>query len=214
MSTEPVRVVVADDHAPTRTRIREALEEGDCQVVGEAATAAEAIDLVQQHRPGAALLDIHMPGNGIRAAETLARSVPETAVVMLTQSSEDDDLFDSLRAGAVGYVLKGGDPSLLAGHLRRVLAGEPAMSPALVARIMDEFRAPSRPRFLRRTTVTAKLSPREWDVMELLGQGLTTDQVARRLFLSPTTVRVHVYGVLKKLRVQDRESAFRLLRGE
>lgn len=209
-----IRVVIADDHPPTRSRIRQALEEGGCVVVGEAGTADEAVALVSSTEPGVALLDIHMPGNGIHAAQEIGRVAPSTAVVMLTQSDEDDDLFDSLRAGAVGYLLKGSDPSLLAESLRRVLAGEAAMSPALVARIMEEFRAPTRPRFLRRTPAAARLSPREWEVMELLGEGLTTEQVARRLFLSPTTVRVHVSGVVKKLRVKDRESAFRVLRGE
>jgi len=210
----PARVVVADDHAPTRSRIRQALEHDGVEVVGEAATAGEAVSLVLARQPGVALLDIHMPGNGIKAAQEISRSASSTAVVMLTQSNEDDDLFDSLRAGAVGYVLKDGDPALLAGSLRRVLAGEAAMSPALVARIMDEFRAPTRPRFLRRTAAAARLSPREWEVMELLAQGLPTDEVARRLSLSQTTVRVHVSGVVKKLRVKDRESAFQLLRGD
>jgi DNA-binding NarL/FixJ family response regulator len=183
-------------------------------VVGEAATADAAVSLVMSHEPAVALLDIHMPGNGIKAAQAISRAASTTAIVMLTQSNEDDDLFDSLRAGAVGYLLKDGDPALLAGSLRRVLAGEAAMSPPLVARIMEEFRAPTRPRFLRRTPAAARLSPREWEVMELLARGLSTDEVARRLFLAPTTVRVHVSGVVKKLRVKDRESAFEILRGD
>ena len=88
------------------------------------------------------------------------------------------------------------------------------MSPRLVSRIMDEFRAPTKRRLGRKSPAAAKLSAREWEVMELLGQGLSTEDVAGRLFLSPTTVRVHVSAVLKKLRVRDRESAFRILRGE
>jgi DNA-binding NarL/FixJ family response regulator len=131
---------------------------------------------------------------------------------MLTASADDDDLFDSLRAGAAGYLLKDTDPCLLVDELRAVLAGDAAMSRRLVSRIMEEFRSPATPRFVRRSKASAKLSAREWEVMELLGEGLSTDEVARRLFLSPTTVRVHVSGVLRKLRVKDRESAFRLLR--
>jgi DNA-binding NarL/FixJ family response regulator len=88
------------------------------------------------------------------------------------------------------------------------------MHPRLVARIMEEFRAPAARRFGRRSTAAAKLTAREWEVMDLLAQGLSTEEVAGRLFLSPTTVRVHVSTVLKKLRVKDRQSAFRLLRGE
>lgn len=211
--TEPaIRVVMADDHARMRTRIRQALEAGGCVVCGEAESAADAVALALEHRPDVALLDIHMPGNGISAAREIARSLPGTAVVMLTASAEDDDLFDSLRAGASGYLLKDTDPDLLVDSLRGVLEGEAAMSRRLVGRIMEEFRSPATPRFARRSRASAMLSAREWEVMELLGEGLSTDEVARRLFLSPTTIRVHVSGVLRKLRVKDRESAFRLLR--
>jgi DNA-binding NarL/FixJ family response regulator len=209
-----LRIIIADDHARMRGRIREALESNGCEVAGEGASAEDAVRLAVEHRPDVALLDIHMPGNGIRAAREIVRSAPEVAVVMLTQSAEDDDLFDSLRAGASGYLLKDTDPTTLADELRGVLAGEPAMSPRLVARIMDEFRAPAKRRFARRSVAAAKLSAREWEVMQLLGEGLSTEEVARLLFLSATTVRVHVSSVLKKLRVKDRESAFRLLQGE
>lgn len=210
----PVRVVMADDHARLRAVIRRALEDGGCQVLGEAATAAEAVALTVSQQPDVALLDIHMPGSGIHAAQEIARVVPDAAIVMLTQSADDDDLFDSLRAGASGYLLKDTDPARLADALRGVLAGEGAMSPRLVSRIMDEFRAPTKRRLGRKSPAAAKLSAREWEVMELLGQGLSTEDVAGRLFLSPTTVRVHVSAVLKKLRVRDRESAFRILRGD
>jgi DNA-binding NarL/FixJ family response regulator len=212
VSEQPIRVVMADDHARMRTRIREALEAGGCVVVGEGESAEEAIALATEQLPDVALLDIHMPGNGITAAREIARSLPGTAVVMLTASAEDADLFDSLRAGASGYLLKDTDPAALVEELRSVLAGEAAMSRRLVSRIMEEFRAPATPRFTRRSRASARLSAREWEVMELLGEGLSTDDVAKRLFVSPTTVRVHVSSVLRKLRVKDRASAFRLLR--
>ena len=211
---ERVRVVMADDHARMRGRIREALEAGGCLVLGEGASGPEAVALVLQHQPDVALLDIHMPGGGIAAAREITRARPEVAVVMLTHSAEDDDLFDSLRAGASGYLLKDTDPADLPDALRSAVAGEALMPPRLVARIMDEFRAPGRRRFTRRTPAAAKLSTREWEVMQLLGEGLSTEEAAGRLFLSPTTVRVHVSSVLRKLRVKDRESAFRVLRGD
>lgn len=214
MNSLPIRVVIADDHAPMRSRIRQALEEGGCEVVGETATADEAIRLALQHRPDVALLDIHMPGNGIRAAQEIDGALPETAVVMLTQSSDDQDLFDSMRAGAVGYLLKTTDPGQLADKLRGVLQGEGAISPRMVSRIIAEFRAPTMKRFRRGSPTARKLSSREWAVMDLLAQGLNTDEVSQRLFISPTTVRVHVSSVVKKLRVKDRESAFKILRGE
>ena len=205
---------MADDHTRMRGRIRDALEAGGCEVCGEGASAEEAVRLAVEHRPDVALLDIHMPGNGIQAARDIVRRAPGVVVVMLTQSAEDDDLFDSLRAGASGYLLKDTDPATLADKLRGVLDGEAAMPPRLVARIMDEFRAPDKRRFGRHSVAASKLSAREWEVMQLLGEGLTTDEVSKRLFLSATTVRVHVSSVLKKLRVKDRESAFRLLRDE
>jgi DNA-binding NarL/FixJ family response regulator len=209
-----MRIVLADDHARMRGLIRAALEADGCEVCGEAANGPDAVRLTQEHHPDVALLDIHMPGNGIAAAREISAALPETAVVMLTQSSEEDDIFDSLRAGAAGYLLKDTDPARLGAALRGVLSGEAAMSRRLVARILDEFRAPTRRRFTRRTTAAARLSTREWEVMELLSEGASTEEVARRLFLSPTTVRVHVSTVLRKLRVSDRESAFRALRGE
>ncbi|MFL6002449.1 MAG: response regulator [Nocardioides sp.] len=212
MSDDPVSVVIADDHARIRAQIRMALEADGCVVLAEAATADEAIALTEEHRPDVALLDINMPGSGIRAAQTITSTSP-TCVVMLTQSTDDANLFDSLRAGAQGYVLKGGDPRELAAALRGVLAGEAAIDARLVTRILQEFRAPARPRFRRGSPAAGKLSPREWEVMELLANGASTDHVAQRLFLSPTTVRVHVSSVLRKLRVKDRESAFRVLRG-
>jgi DNA-binding NarL/FixJ family response regulator len=214
VSDRPVTVVMADDHTRLRAVVRRALEEDGCVVLGEGGTADDAVRLSVEHRPDVALLDIHMPGSGVQAAYQIAQQAPDTAVVMLTQSAEDDDLFDSLRAGASGYLLKDTDPGDLADALRGVLAGEAAISPRLVSRIMDEFRAPTRRRFGRRSAAAAKLSAREWEVMQLLGEGLSTEEVAGRLFVSPTTVRVHVSAVLKKLRVRDRESAFRLLRGE
>jgi DNA-binding NarL/FixJ family response regulator len=210
----PIRVILADDHPRMRGRVREALEADGCEVCGEGASADDAVRLATEHQPDVALLDIHMPGSGIRAARQIAKALPRVTVVMLTQSAEEDDLFDSLRAGAAGYLLKDGDPATLADALRGVLVGEAAMPPRLVARIIQEFSAPARRPFVRKSSAAARLSAREWEVMELLAEGLSTEAVAGRLFLSPTTVRVHVSSVLRKLRVKDRQSAFLLLRGD
>lgn len=214
MTTEPITVVIADDHAPMRGKVREALESGGCLVRGEAATAAEAVALARQHTPDVALLDIHMPGSGIQAAREIVRSLPDTVVVMLTQSAEDDDLFDSVRTGASGYLLKDTDPAALPDALRGVLSGEAAMSPRLVTRILAEFQAPKGRFSVRRPSAASRLSAREWEVMSLLAEGKSTQDVAQQLVLSPTTIRVHVSSVLRKLRVKDRDSAFKLLSDE
>jgi DNA-binding NarL/FixJ family response regulator len=214
VTPEAHRVVMADDHPQLRAHIRQALEAGGFEVCAEAANGPEAVRLVQEHQPDVVLLDIHMPGGGIRAAAEVSRLVPEVAIVMLTVSRDDNDLFDSLRAGASGYLLKDTDPERLPAALRGVLSGEAAIPRSLVARILDEFREPGRKRLGRRSKVAGLLTSREWEVMALLGEGLSTDDVAKRLFLSPTTVRVHISSVLRKLRVKDRQSAIDLLRDD
>lgn len=213
VNAEPRRVVIADDHPQLRAHIRQALEAGGFEVCAEASNGAQAVRYAEEHRPDVVLLDIHMPGGGIRAAAEVSRLLPGIAIVMLTVSRDDNDLFDSLRAGASGYLLKDTDPGRLPAALRGVLAGEAAIPRSLVARILDEFREPGRRRTVRRSKA-ALLTSREWEVMGLLGEGLTTEEVAKRLFLSPTTVRVHISSVLRKLRVKDRQAAIDLLRDE
>lgn len=213
--TGETRVLVADDHPQMRARVREALEAGGFEVCAEAPNATRAVEMALQHRPDIVLLDIHMPGNGIRAAKEVTDQLPDTAVVMLTQSRDDADLFDALRAGAAGYLLKDMDTDRLPDALRGVLAGEAAIPGALVARILDTFRTPKVRRFGTRKNKAAELlTPREWEVMELLSEGHSTEDVAGRMFISPTTVRVHLSSVLRKLRVKDRYTAFEMLRGD
>lgn len=210
-----LKIVLADDHPHVRGQLRAALEADGHEICGEAASGDEAVELALECEPDVALLDIHMPGNGITAARRITDALPQTAVVMLTASSEDEDLFESLRAGASGYLPKSGDLRELGAALRGVLAGEAAIPAALVSRIFEEFRTPKRrvlPRPVTRSGAATRLSARELEVMDLLREGLSTEEVAAKLFLSPTTVRVHVSAVLRKLRVKDRESAFRLLR--
>jgi DNA-binding NarL/FixJ family response regulator len=214
VNAERLRVVMADDHPRLRAHFRRALEVGGFEVCAEAASGPEAVRFTQEHQPDVVLLDIHMPGGGIRAAAEISRLLPEIAIVMLTVSRDDSDLFDSLRAGASGYLLKDTDPERLPAALRGVLSGEAAIPRTLVARILDEFREPGQRRLGRRSTAAGLLTSREWEVMGLLGEGLSTDDVAKRLFLSPTTVRVHISSVLRKLRVKDRQAAIDLLRDD
>jgi DNA-binding NarL/FixJ family response regulator len=212
VSEQPIRVLIADDHPGLRGRIRETLATAGFVVVGDTATADDAVATALRLNPDIVLLDIHMPGNGIQAARRLTDEAPTVTVVMLTQSEEDEDLFDSLRAGAAGYVLKTANLTALPEALRRALDGEAAITPRLVSRVLDEFRNPRQRLFARRSAAAAKLSAREWEIMSMLADGRSTDEVAKSLFLSPTTVRVHVSTVLRKLAVKDRASAIRLLR--
>lgn len=179
----------------------------------EVANAADSVAAADRERPDVCVLDVHMPGNGVAAAAQIAARLPETAIVMLTVSDSDEDLFAALRAGVQGYLLKDMDPARLALALEGVLAGEAALPRALVARVLDEFRTRRRRRRLllpggRGSTLT----DREWETLELLAEGLSTAQAAARLVVAPVTVRRHAANIVKKLNVPDRRSLLQLLR--
>jgi DNA-binding NarL/FixJ family response regulator len=213
--TDVNRVLIADDHAPTRAHVRELLDtEDDFAVCAEASDAPGAVVAAVREVPDLCLLDIRMPGSGIAAAWEITSRLPHTRVVMLTVSRDDGDLFAALRAGASGYLLKDVDPGRLAEELRAVLAGDAAIPRGLVTRLVSEFRDRS-PR--RRRIIVGPDSPaltsREWEILDLLRQGSSTAEIAERLTISRATVRSHVAGILRKLRVPDRDSALRLLEG-
>jgi DNA-binding NarL/FixJ family response regulator len=210
--SERLRVLIADDHAPTRLGVRQSLEAGGFEVVAEVSDAAAAVRAAERERPDACVLDVHMPGSGIKAAREIAQQLPEAAVVMLTVSRNDEDLFEALRAGAAGYLLKDTDPARLPHALHGVLAGEAALPRSLVTRLIDEYRGPGRRRRLPlRGRRGVELTSREWQVIELLRDGLSTAQIAERLSLSPVTVRRHVSSLLGKLDAPDRDAAVRML---
>jgi DNA-binding NarL/FixJ family response regulator len=208
----PIRVVVADDHPATRAGVRVALEQSDFVVCAEAADGPGAVEAARRERPDVCLLDINMPGGGIQAAEAISRELPETAVVMLTVSRTDSDLFDALRAGASGYLLKDIDPERLPLALHGVLEGEAALPRHLVALLIEEFRERHRRRripLIGRRSV--ELTDREWEVLDLMREGSSTEEIAARLFISPVTVRTHVSAILRKLQVPTRAAAVELL---
>ena len=210
--TRRITVLIADDHAATRADVEETLQlDRRFRVCATVGSAPEAVDMAVRHRPEVCLLDIHMPGNGIAAAWEIVARCPSTKVVMLTVSADDHDLFAALRAGASGYLLKDIDPGRLPKALADVLEGEAAMPRLLVRRVLDEFRdRSSRRRHPVGRLGGEELTGREWEILELLRQGLSTRAIADRLVLSPVTVRSHVSAILRKLRVPDRESALRL----
>jgi DNA-binding NarL/FixJ family response regulator len=210
------RVLLADDHEPTRSEIRGALDQDDrFTVCAEVGDAAAAVDAAIRLRPDVCLLDVRMPGNGIAAAWEITGRLPEARVVMLTASDEERDLFDALRAGAAGYLLKGLTSEELVDALEHVVCGMAALPPNLVARIISEFRERG-PR--RRSVLTSgsshTLTSREWEVLQLLRQELPTAAIADRLFVSDATVRSHVASILRKLRVPNRAAALKLFEEE
>jgi DNA-binding NarL/FixJ family response regulator len=208
----PTRVLIADADAPTRAGVRQALERAGMVICAEVGDAAAAVEMARRERPEICLIGVQMPGNGISAAATISFELPQTPVVMLTDAPNDEELFAALRAGAVGYLQKETDSTRLPHALRGVLEGEAALSRTLAARVIGEFRE----RAQRRQLAVAKrpsvdLTNREWAVLELMRQGLSTAEIGRRLFISPVTVRTHIASVLRKLDVPDRQSAIALL---
>jgi DNA-binding NarL/FixJ family response regulator len=182
-------------------------------VCAEAGDAEQAIQAALRESPDLCLLDVRMPaGGGIRAAAEISERLPSTAIVMLTVSLEESDLFDSLRAGADGYLLKDTDPDRLPFALQGVLDGEAALPRTLAARVIEEFRSrDGRRRLLLERRHGAKLTVREWEVLEGLRLGHSTKEVAEDLRVSPITVRRHVSEIVRKLRVRDRAAAVRLI---
>ena len=201
MSSSP-RVLIADDHAPTRAGVRMALERGGCEVCAELDNAVDAVTAAVREQPDACLIDLQMPGDGLRAVAGISSRLPNTRVLVLTVSRNADDMFDALRAGADGYLLKDMDPTGLADAIRSVLAGEAPLPGFLTARLIDEFRHRGERRTLDLDgSKRVELTPREWDVLELLDDGLSTAEIAGRLALSQVTVRRHVSDVVHKLGV-------------
>jgi DNA-binding NarL/FixJ family response regulator len=214
-NTRPVRVLIADDHAPSRDDVRRALErDGRFDVCASAADAAEAIQAAVRERPDICLLDIRMPGSGLAAAWEIAARLPQTKIVMLTVSDDDADLLAALRAGADGYLLKTMNLQRLPDALDGVRSGEAAMPRALVTRLLEHFRG-HEPRWRQLVTDDSfgrRLTSREWEILELLAQGLPTSGIARKLVLSASAVRVHIAAIVRKLGVRDRAAAIDLFR--
>lgn len=192
--------------------MRRALEDGGFTVCAEATDAEEAIYAALREQPDVCLLDICMPGSGISAAEAISAELPECAIVMLTVSRSDSDLFAALRAGASGYLLKDIDPDRLPHALRGVLEGEAALPRDLAALLIEEFRRRSRYQRLRLVRRGGEdLTSEEWEVLELMRSGLRTSDIADHLAISTVTVKTHIVAILRKLRLSSRSEALRLV---
>jgi DNA-binding NarL/FixJ family response regulator len=210
----PWRVLIADDHAPTRDDVRRVLDcDARFEVCAEAADAAEAVQAALRERPDICLLDLSMPGGGLAAVWEITSRLPEAKIVILTVSDNDASLFAALGAGVRGYLLKTMDLNRLPEALDGVCHGEAAMQRTLVARVLERFRR-REPRWRQAAGVRARwrLTSREWEVLDLLAQGLSTAEIAERLVLSSSAVRVHVASIVRKLGVPDRAAAVEMFR--
>ncbi len=207
MSAEPMRVMLVDDHALVRSAIRQALEGPDVEVVGEAATAEEAMELAPQLRPDVLLLDIDLPGlSGIEAVRELAPRLPETRIVMLTVSTDRRDLLDAMRHGAAGYLTKDLTGDALLRAVRGLQRGDLAMSRVHAAQVMEHLQRTKRSS-PDEDSELSPLSGREREVLRLLSGGMTDREIAGALAISPRTVESHVSSVLRKLGVRNRAEA-------
>ncbi|MFI2488757.1 response regulator [Promicromonospora kroppenstedtii] len=204
-----IRVLLADDDAVLRVGVAAILgSDPEIEVVAEAGDGAQAVELARLHRPDIVLLDIRMPTmDGLHAAAELRRAVPEAAVVMLTTFDEDDYVTRAMDEGAVGFLLKAADPRELIIAVRAVAGGAAYLSPRIAHRMITRFRTGQPAR--RRTAAerVAVLSPRETEVLGLVGQGLANQAVATRLHLSEGTVKAHVSAILTRLGVRNRVQA-------
>ncbi|MBI4522367.1 MAG: response regulator transcription factor [Deltaproteobacteria bacterium] len=204
---KPIRLLLVDDHALFRKGLARLLEtETGFQVVGEAQDSTEALKKAKELIPDLVLMDIHMPGNsGIQATQQIREALPSTKVVILTVSEEDKDLFEAIKYGAHGYLLKNVRPEALFETIRGVFRGEAAISRATAAKILNEFaRQAKKP---PEQTYEEKLSAREQEVLQLLTEGRTNKEIGNRLGIAENTVKNHLKNILGKLHLENRVQA-------
>ena len=191
-----IRVLIADDHAVVRQGLRTFLDlQDDIEVVAEASDGAEALAAAEQHKPDVALIDLVMPNvDGIEAIRGLRERAPDARAIVLSSFIDDEKLFPAVRAGAAGYLLKDVQPQELVDAIRTVHGGGALLHPKVASRLLEEM-------------ATDPLTPREREVLALIGRGMANKVIARELSLSEKTVKAHVSNILAKLGVSDRTQA-------
>ena len=202
-----MRVLLADDHALFRAGIASLLKAWGMETVGQAANGLEALAQARALRPDLILMDIGMaPCNGLEATRLIKAELPETRIVIVTVSDDDDDLFEAVKSGAEGYLLKDISEEELGRTLTGIATGEPALSPGLAAKILDEFARLSREDPAKEAELDG-LTPREREVLELVVTGATNREIAAALSISENTVSFHMKHILAKLHLKNRAQA-------
>ena len=200
-----MRVLLADDHALFRAGIASLLRAWGMDVVGQAANGVEALELARALRPDLVLMDVAMPeADGLQATRLIKAELPEIRIVIVTVSDEDECLFEAIKSGAEGYLLKDMSENELERTLRALEAGEPALSPGLAAKLLDEFGRLAREGPAKDE---GELSAREREVLQLVAEGATNREVAGKLYLSEHTVNFHMRNILQKLHLRNRAQA-------
>lgn len=212
-STGPasIRTVVIDDELIVRHALHQLLGDSEIEIVGEASKGETGIAAVLDTAPDVAMVDLNLPDiSGIEVTKRISTVAPASNIVILTASDAQRDVVDSIRAGAIGYVLKGAEPAEIVDGVRRVAAGEPVLSSNIVVRLLELIRAGKTRDFTAEDAATgarAILTEREWRILELLGQGKDNSAIADELDVSPYTVKNHVASILAKLQLENRVQA-------
>ncbi|MDQ1711541.1 MAG: hypothetical protein QOE45_991 [Frankiaceae bacterium] len=206
---EPIRVLVVDDHALFRRGLQMVLEqEPDIEVVGEAGDGAEAVERATDTMPDIVLMDVRMPKRGgIDACTAIKDAVPSTKIIMLTISDEEADLYDAIKAGASGYLLKEISIEEVASAIRAVNEGQSLISPSMASKLLTEFASMIKRTDDRQQVPTPRLTDREMEVLKLVAKGLNNRDIAKQLFISENTVKNHIRNILEKLQLHSRMEA-------
>ena len=207
MTADPVRVLLVDDDDLMRAGLRSVLSSDDgIEVAGEAGDGGEALDRVRETQPHVVLMDIRMPGvDGISATREVLAGAPDVKVVVLTTFEDDDYIFDALSAGASGFLLKRTKPEDLISAIHAVADGDSLLSPSVTRRVID--RMATQPVAGLSGARLEKLTPREREVLELIGRGLSNREIAESFVIEESTVKTHVKRILTKLELRDRVQA-------
>ena len=206
--TKPMTVLVADDHALFRKGLVNLLRDRELCVVGEASDGRTAIELALHAVPDIVLMDVNMPGcSGIEATRIIHERLPETRILMLTVSEDAEDLFEAIKAGAMGYALKTIDPDELVDAIGRVMAGEAVIPQRLAAKFLSEFATMANSRTMPSERRSNVLTDREQEVLQQLSTGASNKEIANALSISEHTVKIHLKNILKKLHLSNRTQA-------
>jgi DNA-binding NarL/FixJ family response regulator len=205
----PIRVLIADDQPLYRRGLEVVLHtEEHIEVVGEAENGEEAIAKAEELAPDVVLMDVRMPRvNGIEATKEIRDRVPTTKILMLTVSDEDSDLYEAIKAGASGYLLKEVSVEEVADSIRAVMQGESKITPSMASKLINEFSAMSKRVDERQRLPVPQLTARELEVLKLVAKGMSNREIADELFISENTVKNHVRNILEKLHLHSRMEA-------
>jgi DNA-binding NarL/FixJ family response regulator len=206
-----IRVLIVDDQALMRQGLATLLElEPDLEVVGQAGDGIEAVTLVKERKPHVVLMDVRMSRlNGVDATRQVRAQAPETQVIILTTFDDDEYVFEGLRAGAMGYLLKDVSAEDLTDAIRRVARGEALIQPSIARKVVSEFARLGAPdkKTLAHTKLLDPLSEREAEILKLLAQGMSNREIAETLFITEGTAKNHISNIFSKLGVRDRTQA-------